>query len=104
MEIWETQFDHERELSAQCPAGFNNTYWCVVLATEEKARGRQQASALLRHGLSLADAFHSVATVETASEQTAMFYTRFGFQIHHSVPMLRSTKGETMWYLRRDAQ
>lgn len=98
LEDW---FDYERAKQTG-GMGQNPTYWLVALCTEERARGRGQASTLLRHGLSLADQAHAVASIETALESNVRLYQKHGFEVHHCAEFPDADGNWRMWFMRRE--
>jgi len=95
-------FDIEREKAHNVGAGENDTYWLVLLATEERARNNGQASALIEYGLKYADENGLACSLETGSEKSARFYEKFGFVIHHSAELPFSTPPKQMYFMRRE--
>lgn len=95
-------FDVEREKAHGIKAGDNDTYWLVLLATEERARCRGQATALIKHGLAYADEHELACSLETGSEQSVQFYQKFGFVVHHTAVLPYSNPQKLMYFMRRE--
>jgi ribosomal protein S18 acetylase RimI-like enzyme len=77
-------------------------WYLFAVGVAPEVQGQGLGSALIREGLSLADAAGHPCYLETSNERNVPYYERFGFRVLGSAPLGKD--GPPGWAMRRDAR